>query len=365
MAPVFQMFPEAGPLQLASRTTSGLLPFIVPSDAATMFLRLVAVGPGCESLGGAAPTIELRAGTGVMAPVPNGPVPASITDESGAEVGMASLTREAHDIFMVTLEISKKNTRLWRVRITNNDPEELGFVWVTAEDAEDTRQPRMQWSGSFQRSALPGEPIDNIVARVSNVGTGVLTFHDLPGTDLGGGFTLLKVPSDIAPNACGTLEIKVDPIPPSQPYQGPQEFGSEYELRCNDRNKKNATLRLVRSQKFGKEKEKEKEFKEKEGKEQKDKEGKDNFEDELMKAGDAFPLGTGPAREDAGSIARRLADLEQAVDRLAHFIGPELRPDTSMSPLANEGRVQRGWGGTRPAGDAKGMSERGKPQSER
>lgn len=329
------MFPENRPLRLASRATSGLVAFLVPADATTMFLRLVAVGSGCEPLGGAAPTIELRAGTGEIAQVPRAPGEGAVHDELGNQVGTASWTRERDDIFMVELLISKKNARLWRVRITNNDPEELGFVWVTSEVAQDTHQPRISMQRNLGRHAVSGRPLENIVASISNVGTGPLKFRDLPGTDMGAGFTLVRVPSGIPPNGCGSIEIKVDPIVAS--FDGPSRDETEYQLKCNVADVKDRTLFLVRSEKWEKEATKEKDTGEKE-KDSKDKEGKDTPH-ELMKAGDTL-AGRVPQMPGGGAegVGERLANLERTVSELVHFIRPDLRPDLSTSALDHENR---------------------------
>ncbi|MCQ6556831.1 hypothetical protein NPS70_27120 [Streptomyces sp. C10-9-1] len=333
MDPVFQMFPQDGPLRLANRATSGLVPFLVPSDASTMFLRLIAVGSNCESLGGAAPTIELRAGTGEMSDIPRAPGEGAIHDEYGAHVGTASWTRERHDIFMVELFIANKDARLWRVRITNNDPEELGFVWVTSDVADDTHQPRPSMQRHFERHEVAGIQLDNIVANIANVGTAELKFKDLPGTDMGAGFTLLKVPSGIPPNGCGSLEIRVDTIV-GTPFSGLSRDEATYVLKCNVVDAEDTTLTLVRSEKTRKWKEKDKE-KDKE----KEKEDKD-APHELMKAGDTLARGRdrhpGGVGDDAGE---RLANLERTVSDLIHFIRPELRPDLSTSALTYESQT--------------------------
>ncbi|MFZ3493289.1 hypothetical protein ACODT5_08675 [Streptomyces sp. 5.8] len=349
MDPVFQMFPEDGPLRLASRATSGLIPFLVSDKATTMFLRLIAVGSGCEPLGGAAPTIELRAGTGEIATVPRSPSEGAVHDESENQVGTASWTRERNDIFRVELLISKKDDRLWRVRITNNDPEELGFVWVTSDLAKDTLQPRVSMpQRSLGRHALSGRPLENIVANIANVGTAALEFRDPIGTDMGAGFTLVRRPSSIPPNECGSIEIKVAPIGHSD---GPYRAEAIYTLKCNvidvgDRTVKDRTLLLVRSKKTEKET-----VKEKEG----DKGGEKGKEGQLdMKAGETLterfqqmPGGMG------GGVGERLAGLERTVSELVHFISPELRPDLSTSALDRENRAGQEAKYTKEAKDAK------------
>ncbi|WP_344403792.1 hypothetical protein, partial [Catellatospora chokoriensis] len=75
-----------------------------------------------------------------------------------------------------------------------------------------------------------------------------------------------------------------------------------------------------------------KDNKEKDGKDSKEKEHKDTEKHipDMAKAPEL--AGHGAAKQ----IDDRLAGLEQAVARLAHFIGPELRPDLSSSALTEE-----------------------------
>ncbi|MFE5657699.1 hypothetical protein ACFQ9H_16140 [Streptomyces sp. NPDC056517] len=303
-----------------------------------MFLRLIALGPGCEPHGGAAPTIELRAGKGALTTVPpatEDEPPPPITDEFGTLVGTATWTRELRDVFLVRLEINDLNERMWRVQITNTISRELGFVWVTSDLDEDTLQPRLSMERSHGRSALAGNPMADIVVGVANVGTGVLHFITPAGTDMGGGFLLDERPDSIPPNDCGRLVIKVEPIP-SVPFNAPDPPAIDFTLKCDTRDAEDRTLHLARSRKTGKEKlEKEKEFKEKE-KEQKEKENKDSPH-ELQMVPDDFPLGVGPLLGWAThGVTDRWAGLGEAASKLVHFIRPELRPDLSAGALTAE-----------------------------
>ncbi|MEV4441884.1 hypothetical protein AB0K09_23315 [Streptomyces sp. NPDC049577] len=331
VVPVFQMFPDTAPLQLAYHATSGLVPFTVPDDASDMYLRLVALGPGCESLGGAAPSIEVRAGQGEIAAVLRDPGKGSVSDESGKQVATASWTREPNDIFLIHLEILDKNRRPWRLRITNNDPEELGFVWVASEEADSTRQPRAAMNTIINRTVLPSVAPEDITLTVANIGTASLTFSDPPGKDLGLGFTLKSLPSHIESNSCGTLVIGVSPFSAAPLTGGSHTRSATYVLACNDLDASDRTLSLSRYDKAGKESTKEKESKDKE-KDGKDKEHKDTPL-ELMKA--PVPTGSGFGGDEPG-IADRLAELEQQVARLTHFIHQDLRPDLSQSAMAYE-----------------------------
>ncbi|MFI8520269.1 hypothetical protein ACIGEZ_20940 [Streptomyces sp. NPDC085481] len=319
-----------------------------------MFIRIIALGSGCEPPGGAAPIIELRAGTGELANVPRSPDEGTIRDETQTEVATATWTREVDDIFMVELTIGKKNTRLWRLRITNNDPEELGFVWVTSEDADDARQPRISMQRGLGRTARLGEPIENIVAPIANIGTKTMKFRDRPGTDMGNGFTLVRVPESIRPNACGSIEIRVDPIGASVSW--PARYETEYVLKCDVVDAKDKTISLGRYQKTAKEKEKDNKDKEKDGAEKGHKDGPL----EVMKPVDTFPPPFGRIQGDEpGSVSERLAGLERTVSELVHFIRPDLRPDLATSALAYEDQGHQDGKHTK---EAKEMLE--KPEKE-
>ncbi|MBV6696726.1 hypothetical protein KV557_06250 [Kitasatospora aureofaciens] len=309
MKPVFQMFPASGQLRLATQAASGLAPFDVDSTASSWFLRVVAIGPTvpggpkCEPLGGRAPTIELRAGTGLITAVPGSPDKAAIADETGREVATASWTREPTDVFTVQLDISSPDIRTWRVRITNNDPEELGFVWTSAGTVADAQQPRIVMKTSVQVTVRAGFATEDIPVPVANIGTGTLTFAEQAEADLGAGFVLKNLPNSVAPNACDKLMIGVTPA--SGPFAAPDQTASHV-LLCNDPVDQEKTLQLSRRQ-------------EKAGKDHKEKDGKED-KDSLKETGPpeamlATPPAGGPS---------------------AHFISPELRPDLSESALSGE-----------------------------
>ncbi|MEU3653521.1 hypothetical protein AB0E67_11945 [Streptomyces sp. NPDC032161] len=321
--PIFQMLPEAGPLRLASDTTGAPVAFHVGAQASGMFLRLIAVGPDCEPPGEAAPTIELRTGAGEFAEVPRSPEEISIQDETLFEVGTATWSREPRDVFLVRLDISKSADRPWHVRITNNAPMELSFVWVVSDLEEDTLQPRISMDRSHERRAPSGVSMEDIRVDIGNVGPGRLNLTNAAGTDMGVGFTLDEVTPTIPPNGCGHLVIKVAPIA-HVPFGGPASLSTDFVLKCNARDKEEKTLHLTRSEKTEKESKDSKEMKDKDGKEGKDKEHKDTPQ-EIMMVPDRFPRPVGPVPAWASTDSSHV-----------HFIPPELRPDLSTSALAHE-----------------------------
>ncbi|MGW2746593.1 hypothetical protein ACWC5O_31040 [Streptomyces sp. NPDC001450] len=300
-----------------------------------MFLRIVAIGPGCESHGGAAPTIELRAGTGVMATVPEAPAEVRIFDETSTQVGVSSWVREANDVFKVSVGHMKLG-RSWRVRVSNNDREPLGFVWAASPVEKFTLQPRVfLQQREFTRSAPFGDAVPSVVVSVKNVGTGPLTISDEPKRDLGGGFTLESIePPRVSPNTCASLTISAAAVTSGL---SARDLTTDYAIGCDDLgNPQNRTVKLTRSgtaqpgpvtpkghDKFTKDR----------------KDTKDAKDDSIEKPGHPLELAGRDLLSDgsstaAASLSDRLSALEEGVAQLVHFIRPELRPD--VSPPADD-----------------------------
>lgn len=321
--PVFQMYPEEGPLRLAAGSPpSAPVAFKVGAAKMGVFLRVIAVGPDCEPSGEPdPPKIELRVKTGTFASVPPEPDTVTIRDDSLIPIATASWTREPRDIFLVRVDITKPSDLPWHLRITNQAPVELGYVWVVSDFEEDTSQPRLSMQGSRSEQALPGAVGDDIVVNVANVGTGDLTIFTDAGTDLGDGFVLDEVTlPTIRPNECGALVIHVPRIE-HVPFE--VAHSTDFVLEANTRDEEDRTLHLSVSAKFSKEKEKEKEGKDKE-KDVKDKEHKDTPQ-ELMMTGALPPAPLSPLVAWAGAASPHV-----------HFIPPEMRPDLSGSALVHE-----------------------------
>ncbi|MER7112091.1 hypothetical protein [Streptomyces sp. NPDC000229] len=322
--PIFQMLPVSGPLRLPPGVTGDQVAFHVGAQASAMFLRLIAVGPDCAPPGEVAPTIELRAGVGEFAVVPRSPEAVPIHDETLFEVATAAWSREPRDVFLVQLDISKSADRPWHVRITNNAPRELSFVWVASDLEEDTLQPRISMQRSHGRTAPAGAPMQDIKVDIGNVGPGTLNLTNVAGTDMGGGFTLDEVTPTIPPNGCGHLVIKVAPVTHLS-SGGQSDLATDFVLKCNARDTEEKTLHLTRFEKTEKESSKDgKDMKDKDGKEVKDKEGKDTPH-ELQMVPAPFPQPVGPVPAWTGTDSSHV-----------HFIPSELRPDLSTSALAHE-----------------------------
>ncbi|MFB7451883.1 hypothetical protein [Streptomyces sp. NPDC056194] len=320
--PVFQMYPEEGPLRLAvGSQPSTPVAFKVGAQLTGTFIRLIKAGTKCMPTGESAVVIELRAGGGDFARVPREPDTVTIKDVSLTPVATASWIPEPRGVILIRVDIIKPSDMPWEIRITNEAPAELLFVWVVSDLEKDTRQPRLMMERSHSREAFPGKPVADIVVNVANVGTGDLTIDTPAGADLGNGFLLDERTSPIIPNDCGSLLIKADPIEFVPGGVGLVRHSTDFTLQANTRNVEERTLHLTRSEKVSKEKEKEKEGKEKE-KEGKDKEHKDAPE-ELMMVGDLFPTPLSPLVAGAASPH-------------VHFIPTELRPDVSTSALVHE-----------------------------
>ena len=65
------------------------------------------------------------------------------------------------------------------------------------------------------------------------------------------------------------------------------------------------------------------------------------------------PASRGPLFTGTGTPAERLQQLEDAVTKLSHFIGVDLRPDLSGGALKGEPDVAGGGGGAKPTDDSK------------
>ncbi|MDC2959276.1 hypothetical protein PO587_33070 [Streptomyces gilvifuscus] len=216
---------------------------MVPADATTMYMRVIAVGSGSGFLGEAAPNIQLWPEWGIMATVPEAPDQVSVRlDMHRKPVGTASYTCEDNDVYMVRLDISDKGLPLWRVCITNTSTQELGFVWTTGQLPEDVVQPRMSITHELRTSVKAGEQAMNMVADVANIGPGPLLITDAAGTDLGGGFTLEKVPARLEPNEHSAIEISAEGAVAELGSGGNRTV--TYVIGCNDRDKPNATIVL-------------------------------------------------------------------------------------------------------------------------
>ncbi|MFE1292441.1 hypothetical protein [Streptomyces sp. NPDC058751] len=345
----FGMFPkDQEQLRLPPGATTGLVEFTVPQTAGTMFLRIVAVGSGSEPLGGAAPTIQLRAGAGVIATVPAEPAArVPIHDENAETVAGASWVREANDVFKVSIVISKKAERKWRLRITNEDPEELGFVWVTSTEEAETLQPRISPAGgqrSFVTKAVFDKPLPVITVVVANIGTGELKITDPPDKDIGGGFTLLARPNRIQANHSDSLAFKAQPVAfgtPENKLRTQFVIGSASDSTVAER-----TITLSRVGVSPPPPENPKPSKD-------TKDRKDDKDGTIEKGPGSPPEYTGvagPVDVDSlfgvgeESMARQIVELEKTFATLAHFIPPEQRPDMSANLLARETETPTGPG---------------------
>ncbi|SOB86325.1 hypothetical protein [Streptomyces sp. 1331.2] len=306
MQPTFQMFPATGQLRLTTQATSGLVPFLVDPTVNPWFLRVVAIGPNCAALRGRAPDIELRADTGLITAVTPAPETATIPDGNGNPVAKASWVRDDTDVFTVKLDIlSLGVAHTWQLRLTNTDPQELGFVWTSAGDVVDATRPRLAMANSVEAKPVSGFAPDDVTVPVANIGPGPLTLTDPVGTKLGAGFVLKVRPDTVAPNACDTLVLGVAPIVGA--LAGPPQHAT-FVLACDDPVNAEKTLQLTRTEV---------------GKTHADTKNlhKDHKDDK-----DEVDITKGPGPPEVVLTAASQA----------HFIGSELRPDLSESALRDE-----------------------------
>ncbi|MFJ9446212.1 hypothetical protein ACIRRH_30785 [Kitasatospora sp. NPDC101235] len=293
--------------------------------ASSWFLLVTAVGPDCRPsdcrpMGGRPPDIELRAGTGLITAVPKSPATATIADESGKQVASASWTRDSDDVFTVELDITDPDLRTWSVRITNNDPEEVGFVWTSAGSVADGRQPRLVPAANapIRTNVEIGLAQADIPIPIANIGTGPLRFKGPVGTDLGAGYSLKSFPTSLAPNASDKLTLGVSSAKAAQ-------MTATCVLECNDPLDADKTLRLSRTEVVPKGTERKNENKD-------SKDDKDAVKESLKEGGNPEVL----------------LDAAAAGEPSAHFIRPELRPDLSDSALHHENPDERPGDGQTP-----------------
>lgn len=295
-SPVNHMFPDTGQFRLANQASTDVVPFVVDKSKTQWFLQVIAIGP---PYGGRAPDIEIQVGGGMLTIIPQN-VKVAIRDVDGFPIANASWSRDlSTDVFTVKLEIVGGSYEHWNVRITNTDPEELGFVWTSAATIEQGKKPRIQMDTTLRVATVHGAAPDQVVP-VSNIGPGELTFAEPADTDMGAGFVLKSFPKSIAPNGRDHLEISVTP---GDPFAASDETAA-YILNCNDPADEEKTLRLARQQA-------------KEGKESKDKEGYKEHKD-FTKA-------------EIDISVRTPFDLERR-----HFIPREQRPNLTDDALDNE-----------------------------
>ncbi|MFF9642962.1 hypothetical protein [Kitasatospora aureofaciens] len=312
------MFPDTGQLRLANLATSGLVAFDVDQVATAWTLLVVALGPNCAALRGRPPDLELRAGTGLITTVPQAPSTATITDETGKPVGTASWTRDTTDVFTVQIDISSPDDRSWGLRITNTDPEELGFVWSSAKDVRNAQQPRVVLNPTaLQTTVAVAEVPADLSVPISNIGTGPLVINGQADQDMGAGFLLKSFPTSLAPNACDHLQIGITGVTGAPDHLVQT---ATFVLDCNDPVSQEVTLSLSRV-------EKNKEHKDQKdvGKENKeDKDGKDKKDDKENK--DAI-------KDSPPELGRLASPAGQPPE---HFIPPSQRPDLADSALRDE-----------------------------
>ncbi|MER7766885.1 hypothetical protein [Kitasatospora sp. NPDC096140] len=301
------MFPDTGQVRLANQATTGLVAFDVDPTVSPWFLHVVAVGPNCQPLRGRAPDIELRAGQGLITAVPQQPAEAAVPDETGRTVATASWTRDTADVFTVQVEISDPGVSTWNLRITNNDPQELGFVWTSAPSDAEGRQPRIQMATSLHVNVL--ETTADQVVPVANIGPGTLTFGGSADTDMGAGFVLHSFPASLATNTCDRIVIRIA----SGGQFAADTATANFTLNCNDTVAGEKTFQLTRERRKVTKEGKEWKDKEKDGK---DKEHKDHVGKELESH---VPVGGHGLGQAAG-----------------HFIPADQRPDLADSALGNE-----------------------------
>lgn len=195
--------PAGGSRSVALRARSGA--------ENSMWIRLVALPQGS-----APPEISLRVDGGAPVVVPELPNTAPVLDGSGVKVGDTFARTEPGGVFLLrtVLENAVSPAQSWTIGIRNTGAQPREFVWVVADNREETAQPWMSLPAEVYLSAITDRPTPTATLQVRNLGTGPLRLTG-PGGDLGGGVAVALPGSGIAPN--GTANATVTFTAPTEP----------------------------------------------------------------------------------------------------------------------------------------------------
>ena len=173
------VFHPIGPVRLVHGQTSPVLALSLSPGDLEATIRVVVIFRDGEPLGGEAPTFQIAAGVGgLFTSVEAGSSKIRILTRDGAQAALAECKREPGDIFLITLTKVRENSDPWRMRIRNNDPEELDFRGFCSDIARDTLQPWME-IGNASGARFPsfiGKQSQTVEVR--NFGTAALIFEE-------------------------------------------------------------------------------------------------------------------------------------------------------------------------------------------
>lgn len=210
---MFQQFPTQLPLELQHNQSSSLFEFDVPIEFEEVFLRVIALWRDDDVLGGNAPTFELRPRRGLITALSADQDNIEIRSNDGATLGIARCQRLPDDIYLLGVSEIAEGSRPWQLRITNNDPETLRFVWFSSRSETNTLQPWM----NIENLESPGMGtvlgIRESVTKqmiVRNWGTAPLVLEDEAGRPLGGEGSpaiLVARPQEVPPHGRDTITI--------------------------------------------------------------------------------------------------------------------------------------------------------------
>ncbi|MFG1953480.1 hypothetical protein [Micromonospora sp. NPDC048830] len=242
---MFEIYPPAEPLEIPGGGTGPLSGFFVPFEARETYLRVIALWRDNAPLVGHAPTFELKSGRdGELTAVDAEGKTVGIRGAGDSFVASAHCQRLPGDTYLITISDIDEEAGPWYLRIRNNDPEPLRFVWVGSQRESDTLQPWMaldvpgaeQTPGTL--SLLSDGPPTEV--RVRNQGTAPLVINDEPGTQLDAGRSpavLVSRPAPIAPHDVGQLTIQCGTV-----SSAVTEF--EHVFDANDPRVEHRTLRF-------------------------------------------------------------------------------------------------------------------------
>jgi len=358
------MFPLTSPVPIAAGRTSEPLDLFVPHEASQSFIRIIALWQDNRPLGGLVPTVQLRSGRGPFTAAALGPG-ATVPGSDSGPAATATLTPEPEDIYLVTLSDIADNAGPWAIRLTNNDSQDLRFVWFSSDLEPETRQPWLVLGAPatstnpfvvdlWRHSNSPNQVRQQLDIR--NWGTKSLAITETADSPIGdptSGLSLQAITATLAPHDVGELVFELDPTifdPAKATSPGAASFTFQYSmtytLLCNDPVAAHKQLQFVLfhtppkdTQKdtadyHPKDRNKEStDAQQKQNKDVQDDKDRKDWHDQHKRPEIAAPS---PATAAGKNLADRVAGLEQTVAQLTHFIGPELRPDLSASALHGE-----------------------------
>lgn len=211
---------ELGPSALSSALDLEVLVTPPSGGFATMFLRLIALGPPIPA--GNEPSVLLTVGAaGTETEVlPGGPFNTPVSDGSDPGAVSARLNIDDNNMYVLEMTVYTAVNTGWQIRIRNRDTEERRFTWVVASSDAESRQPWVhaetatlnfdqETAGGMtvERFHLTGETSLPRSILVHNFGTGEAQITTAAGPIPGSNFELGAIPPPIPVNGVQAIPV--------------------------------------------------------------------------------------------------------------------------------------------------------------